>query len=341
VSRREDRTQRRVTVVRHTRPPAAGRFARRPGSARRPEGWRAKLPAALQRPLAWQAPVAGRAVAGAGKAAATATRTLRDRIRRGLPQTVAGRVLAAVAAIALFTGASWTTTRSALLDVDHIQVAGGSVVTPDEAIAGAGLHRGEPMIEVDTAAAERRLRSLPWVDTAVVERAFPNTVRIRITERAAAASAARPAGGWVLLDRGGRVLAVQDNRPANLPEVIGAGDTTAPGADLVAARPALDVVAALPEALRRQTTAARLEGEAVTLQAGGREIRLGPPTQLAAKMAALSVLLERVGNRSVAVLDVRVPQAPVVVPTAPNAATSTPAPGRGVTAPANPGKPRD
>jgi len=34
------------------------------------EGWRAKLPAALQRPLAWQAPVAGRAVAGAGKAAA-------------------------------------------------------------------------------------------------------------------------------------------------------------------------------------------------------------------------------------------------------------------------------
>jgi cell division protein FtsQ len=344
VSRREDRTQRRVTIVRHTRPPAAGRFARRPGTTRRPEGWRAKLPAALQRPLAWQAPVAGRAVAGAGKAAATATRTLRDRIRRAtvwMPQTIAGRVLAAVAAIALFTGATWTTTRSSLLDVDHIQVSGGSVVTPAEATAGAGLHAGEPMISVDTAAAERHLRSLPWVDTAVVERAFPNTVRIRITERTAAATAARAAGGWVLLDRGGRVLAVRPDRPAGLPEVIGAGDTTAPGTDLVAARPALDVVAALPEALRRQMTSARLDGEAVTLQAGGREIRLGPPTQLAAKVAALSVLLERVGNRSVAVLDVRVPQAPVVVPTAPNAATSTPAPGRGVTAPANPGKPRD
>jgi Cell division protein FtsQ len=123
--------------------------------------------------------------------------------------------------------------------------------------------------------------------------------------------------------------------------VLGAGATPAPGADLAAARPVLDVIAALPEALRRQVTSANLDGESVTLHTGVREIRFGPPTQLAAKAAALSVLLERVGGRSVAVLDVRVPQAPVVVPTAPNAATSTPAPGRGVTAPANPGKPRD
>ena len=72
-----------------------------------------------------------------------------------------------------------------------------------------------------------------------------------------------------------------------------------------------------------------------------REIRIGPPTQLAAKVAALGVLLERVGSRSVAVLDVRVPQAPVVVPVVSTPATSTPAPGRGATGPADPGKPKD
>ncbi|HEV7861830.1 MAG TPA: FtsQ-type POTRA domain-containing protein, partial [Acidimicrobiia bacterium] len=217
MSRREDRTQRRVVVVRHTRPPAAGRFARPPG--RRPDGWRAKLPAALQRPLAWQAPVAGRAVVGAGKAAASATRSVRDRLRRAtdrMPQTVAGRVLAAVVAIALFTGATWGTTRSSLLDVDHIQVSGGVLVTADEAVAGAGLHRSQPMLSVDTAAAERHLRQLPWVKTAVVERAFPNTVRIDLTERVATATAARPDGGWVLLDTGGRVLAERPERPADL-----------------------------------------------------------------------------------------------------------------------------
>jgi cell division protein FtsQ len=359
MSRREDRTQRRVVVVRHTRPPAAGRFARRPGPERRsnggPEGsmgadrrvaevradgWRAKLPAALQRPLAWQAPVAGRAVAGAGKAAASATRSLRDRLQRGLPQTLVGRVLAAVAAIALFTGATWTTTRSALLDVDHIEVSGGLLVTPGQATTGAGLHRGQPMVSVDTAAAERRLRRLPWVKTALVERAFPNTVRIHLTERVAAATAARP-GGWVLLDSGGRVLAERPDRAGDLPEVIGAGAAPVPGAPLTAARPALDVVAALPEAVRRQVTSATLDGESVTLRTGVREIRVGPPTQLAAKVAALSVLLERVGSRSVAILDIRVPQAPVVVPTAPTPATSTPAPGRGATAPVSPGKPRD
>ena len=339
MSRREDRTQRRVTVVRHTRPPAAGRFARRPGH--RPEGWRARLPGALQRPLAWQSPVTGRAVAGAGKAAASATRTLRDRLRRGMPQSVAGRLLVAVVAIGLFTGATWTTTRSALLDVDHIEVSGGSIVTPAEATTGAGLRSGQPMISVETAAAERRLRRLPWVDTAAVERAFPNTIRIHLTERVAVAAAARPAGGWLLLDRGGRVLAEQAERAANLPQVIGAGGTPAPGENLDTARPALDVVAALPEAVRRDIQSVNLEGEAVTLHMGGREIRIGPPTQLAAKVAALGVLLERVGSRSVAVLDVRVPQAPVVVPIVSTPATSTPAPGRGATGPADPGKPKD
>jgi cell division protein FtsQ len=328
--------------VRQTRPPAAGRFARRPGPG--PEGWRAKLPAALQRPLAWQAPVAGRAVAGAGKAAASATRTLRDRLRRAserLPQTLAGRVLVAVAAIALFTGATWTTTRSALLDVDHIEISGGLLVTPDEATTGAGLRRGQPMLSVDTVVAERHLLRLPWVKTALVERAFPNTVRIHLTERVAAAIAARPAGGWVLLDTGGRVLAERPERPGDLPEVIGAGATPAPGVPLAAARPALDVVAALPEAIRRQVTNATLDGEAVILHTGVREIRIGPPTQLAAKVAALSVLLERIGSRSVAFVDVRVPQAPVVGPSTPTAATSIPAPGRGATAPVSPGKPRD
>lgn len=339
MSRREDRTQRRVVVVRQTRPPAAGRFARRPGPS--PDGWRAKLPAALQRPMAWQAPVAGRAVAGAGKAAASAGRSLRARLQGGLPQTVAGRILAAVAAIALFTGATWTTTRSSALDVDHIEVSGGFLVTPAEAVAGAGLHRGQPMVSVDTAAAEHHLRRLPWVKTALVERAFPNTVRIHLTERVAAATAARPAGGWVLIDSSGRVLAERPDRAGDLPEVIGAGATPPPGATLVTARPALAVVAALPEPLRRQVSNATLDGEAVTLHTGAREIRVGPPTSLPAKVAALTALLERVGSRSVAFLDVRVPQAPVVGPTAPTPATSTPAPGRGATAPVSPGKPRD
>ena len=342
MSRREDRTQRRVRVVRHTRPPAGGRFARRPGPGA--DGWRARLPAALRRPLAWQAPVAGRAVAGAGKAARcglSATRSLRERVRRGMPQTLAGRLLAAVAAMGLFTGATWTTTHSALLDVDHIEVSGGVVITPEQAVAGAGLRRGLPMASVDPAAAERRLGQLPWVDTAQVDRAFPNTVRIQLTERVAVAVAPGPDGGWAVLDRTGRVLAERPDRPAELPELIGVGETPAPGAALAAARPALDVVVALPESIRASIRTVNLAGESVTLHTGVREIRIGPPTHLAAKAAALSVLLERVGGRSVAVLDVRVPQAPVVVPTAPTAATSTPAPGRGVPAPADPGKPRD
>ncbi|HET9771835.1 MAG TPA: FtsQ-type POTRA domain-containing protein, partial [Acidimicrobiia bacterium] len=268
-------------------------------------------------------------------------RSVRDRLRRGAPQTLTGRLLAAVAAVLLFTGATWTTTRSAVLDVDHIEVAGGTVVTAEQAVAGAGLRLGQPMVSVDAGQAERRLRALPWVDTAVVERAFPNRVRVFLTERVATATVAHPAGGWSVLDRTGRVLAAGPDRAPGLPEVVGAGAPPGPGASMAPARPAIDVVAALPEEIRRTVTRAAIDGDAVTLSTGSREIRIGPPVQLAAKVAALSVLLERVGDRSVAFLDVRVPQAPVVGPLAPTAATSTPAPGRGATAPAEPGKPRD
>jgi cell division protein FtsQ len=250
-------------------------------------------------------------------------------------------VLVAIAAILLFTGATWVTTRSPLLAVRHIEVSGGSVVTPAEAVTGAGLRRGQPMVDVDTGTAERRLLGLPWVATAIVERGFPNTVKLHITERVATAVAARPAGGWVLLDPTGRVLAERPDRPAALPEVLGAGPPPVPGATFDTAGPALDVVAALPDDVRRQVTDATLAGDAVTLHTGSRELRIGPPTQLAAKVAALSVLLARVGSRPVAAVDVRVPQAPVVVPTAATPATSIPAPGRGAPGPAVPGKPKD
>lgn len=243
-----------------------------------------------------------------------------------LPRSRAGRVFTAVLAVATVAALLWSGSRSAVFDVDHVEVVGSFLVSPAEAAEAAEpLHR-VPLAEVDPAAVARRIESLPFVRSARVERVFPNRVRIRLTERMPAAFASRPAGGFALLDGTGRVLADRPDRPADLPEVTGAGEILPPGAWLRAARPALDAYLALTEPLRRQVSTAAVAGEAVTLRVGGRDVQFGPPEHLDAKVAALGALLDHLGDRPVVAVDVRVPSVPVVVPVGPPAGAQPAAP---------------
>lgn len=237
--------------------------------------------------------------------------------RQWLPRSGAGLGFTAVLAVVSVGAVVWSISRSSLFDVDHVEVSGAFLVSVDEATAAAGPLRDSPLAEVDAAHAEERIEALPFVDTAEVDRIFPNRVRIHLTERRPVAFAARPGGGFVLLDDSGRVLAERPDRPTDLPEVTGAGGIPAPGAWLEDARPALHIYLALPETLRQHVSAARVEGESVTLRVGDRDVRFGRPRHTEAKVAALGALIGHLGSRSVAAIDVRVPSAPVVVPVEP------------------------
>jgi cell division septal protein FtsQ len=252
-----------------------------------------------------------------------------------LPRSRAGRAFTLALAVCTAAALLWSGSRSALFDVDHIDVAGAFLVSPAEAAEAAGpLHR-VPLAQVDTTATAQRIEGLPFVRAARVKRVFPNRVRIWVTERMPAAFATRPVtpgtppspgGGFALLDDTGRVLADRPERPSDLPEVTGAGEVPPPGDWLRPARPALRVYLALTEPLRRQVSLAAVEGEAVTLRVGGRDVRFGPPEHLEAKVAALAALLDHLGDRPVAAVDVRVPSAPVVLPAGPPAGAQPAAP---------------
>lgn len=234
-------------------------------------------------------------------------------------------VLVGVGALATMLVVSWAALGSSLLDVDHIEVVGSSHVSPAGAVAAAGVSPGVPLMAVDPGQGAARLQAIPWVRRAEVRRLFPNRIRISLEERRPAAWAARPEGGFVLLDDTGRVLVEAPRRPEGLPEVTGMGSPPVPGDWLPAARPLLRTVAALPDGLRRQVTMAGVAGSGVTLRlAGVPEVRFGPPRELAAKAAALASLLERLGGRSVAFVDVQVASAPVVGPVAPPPAPRVP-----------------
>lgn len=226
------------------------------------------------------------------------------------------RFLLASLAVLAAGGGAVGATRSPLLDVDHVTLRGAQHTSLGEVADATKLHRQPLMVEVDTPSLARKVESLPWVLRARVERQWPATVRISVVERAPAAAAASDQGRWAVVDGTGRVLAVGPERPANLPAVaIGAVAPNRPGASLPAgAEGILRVAAALPAPLQaRVGEVAGVAGGSIELRLRtGGTVRLGPPDDLQAKLAAALTVIEKAAGGGFAVLDVRAPQTPVL-----------------------------
>jgi len=240
-------------------------------------------------------------------------------------------LLAMVGAVVLFL-AGWGATRSPLLDVDHVRITGARRTTTGQILAVSRVHRGKAMIDIDEGAAVRRIEALPWVGRATVRRRWPGTIDVGVTERAPVAAAAGPSGTWVAVDATGRVLTSVPAPPPDEPALAGVPPAGVPGTRLAGPVGALlRVAAALPPSVRaRVASLALAEGGQVEarLRPAG-TVRLGPPEDLAAKLLAVETVLGQVDLVRLAVLDVRVPQSPVITRVALPAPTPEPLTPRG------------
>ena len=182
----------------------------------------------------------------------------------------------------------------------------------------SGVGRGAAMVGLDTGAVARRVEALPWVRTARVERRWPGTIRITITERTPAATLPVDDTHTALVDATGRVLSVVDMQadagtslPPGLPTLAGvrgrpdAGDKLGAGA-----RDALAVAHAAGEALPGTITEVSTDLDA-TLISGGR-VRFGTADDLDDKIVAVETMLVDVDIACLDMLDVRVPGSPVL-----------------------------
>jgi cell division protein FtsQ len=242
----------------------------------------------------------------------------RDEGRRRL------RRLAAAAAVVVALVLGWALTRTPLLDVDAIVVA-GTTRTPAEVVAGAtGVVRGDAMSDLDLAAAERSVEALPWVATATVQRDWPGTLRVRITERSPVAAVPGP-GPWAVVDGAGRVLDVAAEPPAVLPRVSGVAPAGPAGTTVPAgAADVLDALRALPAGLADRVRGVDVAADGMRLAVGPAPaedgtvgpaeitVVLGPAHDVAAKAVSALAVLARVDVGPGAVLDVRVPSAPAL-----------------------------
>lgn len=210
---------------------------------------------------------------------------------------------------------------SPLLDVDRVVVRGATVNGTDPVHSAAGIVRGEPMATLDVQAARIAIEAVPWVDTASVQRSWPGTVVIAVTERRAVAAVRTAEGSWALVDADRRQLSVVGTGEiADLPRIEGLSPPAGAGSELVPdAAGALELASLLSGAMPadefRVMVAVDDSLEVVVERPSRAEVRalFGRPDRLADKVVALVTLLdENEVKAGPARIDVRVPGAPVL-----------------------------
>lgn len=240
------------------------------------------------------------------------------------------RIVLALVCPVLLVVIGWFILHSPWLSAQAITVRGSAHTPVQRVVSVAGLAGHPPLIDVNPGQVAARLEHLPWVASAAVARHWPDGVSITITERRPVAVVAAPAptpgrrapvssGGWLLVDRNGRVIEPVASPPGSLLHLaLPAGTAVADGRLAAAAQPGLEVAASLPAAFRSQVTQVAVDpGGTITLVLTTPvTVDLGPPVDLGQKYEDVAALLANASLSAGDVIDVTVPGAPGVVPSA-------------------------
>jgi cell division protein FtsQ len=237
-----------------------------------------------------------------------------ERVRRRRLALLAGAV-ALVVAVGLYHVA-----RSPLFGLTAIRVEGASPGVRAAVLAAAGLRLGEPYLGIDAGAVQRRVEALPGVAAARVQRSYPSSLRIVVSERQPTAQVSS-AGAYWLVAADGVVVERVAGRRAGLPYVAGVPLPPAvrPGVRLPPDNPLANALTALDRmdpALERQVvgvTAPSIDGLELGLR-GGARVLYGMAEQQAAKDAAVLLIQRklRAERRQIVQIDVRSPSTPTV-----------------------------
>jgi len=138
------------------------------------------------------------------------------------------------------------------LKVREILVEGRSRVPAPTVMATLGLHRGMPILGVGVDTLRQHLETIPWVETAIVERRLPDTIYVHLTERQPLALWQRN-GHFSVIDAKGVVIQDEVGEFAHLPIVV--GDDAPAHAEAL-----LLLLATEPDLQKRVTAAVRVGG---------------------------------------------------------------------------------
>jgi len=233
------------------------------------------------------------------------------------------RVLGALFLIAAVWAVIWIA-QSPLFSVSTIQIGGAERAGVEEVLAIENVYPGRPLVLIRTGSVETALLADPWVKEASVRRRFPDRVEIDVTERVEVAVV--PAtDGWSTVSDDGHIMTSVVEPPPGL-AVVGAGVGFAePGGTTVSSTmlSVVEFVAALPAGVAATTTITATDGELIA-EVGDHRVRLGDPSNMAAKAVALGALLADGRLAPDAVIDLIAPTRPAVSSPLPVESASTP-----------------
>ncbi len=228
------------------------------------------------------------------------------------------RFLLVLLVVAGLCAGAWYASRSPLLDLDHVEIAGVDPAQAARIELATGVEYGTPLLDLDQSAVEATLTGLAWVETATVSRKWPGTIKIDVVPREAVALMPRGDGSHVLIDADGVAMALTPGTsiPASIP-LLAIRPEGALGDVQERAIPALAVVAVLPADLESWLDAVVIDesgarpGVSLDL-VGSATADLGPATDLVDKLDAVRAVLNGVELECLATIDARVPDHPTV-----------------------------
>ena len=230
-----------------------------------------------------------------------ARRFTRRSRRRRLTWIVSGASLLLV--VGFVTGAVY----SPILSLKTIQVEGASRVSSASVRAAVESQLGRPLALVDFDSITRSLSKFPLIRSFVTETVPPDTLIIRIAERAPIATVAT-SSGFSVVDPAGIVIDSGAERQPGLPLIeLGAATSGSP-----AFTASVGVLLALPPKLLKQvdTVTAQTSDDVTLTLTGGQSVVWGSVDQSALKAKVLAAVIA-VGGATTK-YDVSAPNHPVL-----------------------------
>ncbi|MCH7788009.1 MAG: FtsQ-type POTRA domain-containing protein [Acidobacteria bacterium] len=204
--------------------------------------------------------------------------------------------------------------RSPAFDIDHVEVSGSVRIEEAELVALSGIELGDPLIDLDAAAARHAIEQLPYVESVSVRREWPNKALIDVVEREPLYEIIS-GGRFAVVSADGVVVEVVDE-PSGLPAVLAGAEAVSlkVGDHFGSAEGVSTVIRAIGPNLSRWIDRVETDDRRglVLNLVGSAEAVLGSAADVDKKLIGLATVLGRAELSCIDEIDVRVADSPIV-----------------------------